>query len=634
MRKPLLLAATLALLVAAPAGASAGGSQDAGARAAAAKVRLTAFRSCGGLVRYARRHSRNVSGPYSGPPSRAPQPSPAPEGGGPGGGQQPVADQPVGGPQEDSSRTNVQEAGVDEPDIVKTDGSRIFAIAGGKLHAVDARSDPPRLLGSLALPGYGQELLLRGDRALVISGTGSPQPVPESAPVAGRVASVPVYAPQRTLVAEIDVSDPAAMRVARTQEVDGSYVSARLNDATARIVVSSPPRALTEASPRLERRVSGWVPASRFRSRLSGRRSTRRVAACRAVRRPARFSGLDLLTVLTIDMSRGLPAVDSDALMTGAEIVYASTGSLYVATPRYFPDAPEGPPPRTTTALHRFDISEAGQTAYRASGAVPGYLLNQWSLSEHRGFLRVASTDSPVWWEGEARRESESFVTVLEDRSGLLVEVGRVGGLGRGERIYAVRFIEDVGYVVTFRQTDPLYTVGLSDPTAPRVLGELRIQGYSAYLHPVGDDLLLGIGQDATEQGRTLGTQLSLFDVSDPAAPVRLHQRTIGSSSSSEVEYDHHAFLWWAPAKLAVLPVELYESRSPDSRPFVGAIGFRVDRAAGIEETGRAAHELGDFPPPIRRALVVGDRLFTLSERGVEAGDLATLAERAFVPFP
>ena len=98
--------------------------------------------------------------------------------------------------------------------------------------------------------------------------------------------------------------------------------------------------------------------------------------------------------------------------------------------------------------------------------------------------------------------------------------VGRVGGLGRGERVYAVRFVDDVGYVVTFRQVDPLYTLDLSNAERPRVLGELKIAGYSSYLHPIGDDLLLGIGQDATEQGRTLGTQLSLFDVSDLRRPA------------------------------------------------------------------------------------------------------------------
>jgi uncharacterized secreted protein with C-terminal beta-propeller domain len=251
-------------------------------------------------------------------------------------------------------------------------------------------------------------------------------------------------------------------------------------------------------------------------------------------------------------------------------------------------------------------------------------------MSEREGFLRVASTEEPSWWDGPGeRRENESFVTVLEERDGRLAQAGRVDGLGRGERIYAVRFIDDVGYVVTFRQVDPLYTVDLSDPRSPAVLGELKILGYSAYLHPVGEKLILGLGQDATAQGRTRGTQLSLFDVSDLRNPQRLHQRELGSDSSSEAEYDHRAFLYWPATKLAVIPIELYG----ESSVFAGAIGFSVERDAGINETGRVQHDTSNYPSPIRRSLVVGDKLYTLSDLGVKSSRLDNLADVAWMPF-
>ena len=175
-------------------------------------------------------------------------------------------------------------------------------------------------------------------------------------------------------------------------------------------------------------------------------------------------------------------------------------------------------------------------------------------------------------------------MTTLAEQGGYLVPRGTVDGLGKGERIYAVRFMGDAGYVVTFRETDPLYTLDLSDPDAPRVRGELKIPGYSAYLHPVGDGLLLGIGQDADEEtGRVQGLQISLFDVSDLARPARLQQRRLGDRfSSSAVEWNHHAFLWWPATKLAMLPV--------DSEGFAGVAGFTVDRAGGIAELGRISH--------------------------------------------
>jgi uncharacterized secreted protein with C-terminal beta-propeller domain len=331
-------------------------------------------------------------------------------------------------------------------------------------------------------------------------------------------------------------------------------------------------------------------------------------------------------------MERGLPAVDSDALMTDGQTVYASRTGLYVTTQRFLPppDRPDQQPPELRTAIHGFDTSDPGATRYRSSGEVTGYVLNQFALSEHEGVLRVATTDSPVWWNGAALPESQSYVTALREAGDLLLPIGRVGGLGVGERIQGVRFAGEVGYVVTFRQTDPLYTIDLSQPNAPRVAGELKILGWSAYLHPIDDGLLIGVGQDATEEGMRLGSQVSLFDVSDIARPTRLAQYAVGSGgSSSEAEYDHHAFLWWAPSRLAVLPVSIYGGDTF----FSGAIGLRVTRD-GIAEVGRIEHDSQSYRASVRRALVVGDRLFTVSELGAKANGLSSFGEQAWLPFP
>ena len=197
--------------------------------------------------------------------------------------------------------------------------------------------------------------------------------------------------------------------------------------------------------------------------------------------------------------------------------------------------------------------------------------------------------------------------------------MGRVGGLGKGERVYSVRFAGDTGYVVTFRQVDPLFTLDLSQPERPRVLGELKIPGYSAYLHPIGEDLLLGVGQDVDEKsGRPLGTQLSIFDVSDLRKPTRLHTQHLGQGWS-EAEHDHHAFLFWPKTGLVMIP---FEQR---------AVGFRVGRARGIDPLGKVEHDQAD---PIRRSLVVRDGVLTVSDNGVKASSLATLDERGWAAFP
>jgi hypothetical protein len=187
---------------------------------------------------------------------------------------------------------------------------------------------------------------------------------------------------------------------------------------------------------------------------------------------------------------------------------------------------------------------------------------------------------------------------------------------------------------VTFRQIDPLYTIGLADPTAPKVLGELELLGYSAYLHPIAADLLLGVGQDATPEGRTKGVQVSLFGVGDPAHPRLLARHALGTASSSQVEYDSHAFLYWPARKLVVLPVQVNDA-TPGSQPgFTGALALNVD-AAGIGEVGRVAHNaVNGYSPPITRSMVIADRLLTLSDGGVLASALDGFTPAGWLPFP
>ena len=627
--KPAPRLALLALLTVVVA-AGAGGTTARSAPAAAAKTKLVPFGSCGKLLDYAKGQTQRFVGPYGfgGGPIAVDSGVPA--------AAAPVAGRaaaPVEGV--DYSGTNVQELGVDEPDLVKTNGKTLFTLAGGKLRAVDVTGVKPRLLDSLLLEvGFDSELLLHGDRLLVLSKGGYwIEPLPAMA------ARIMPYQPAQSVLAEIDVSEPGRLRLVRTLTLDGSYVAARLVGSVARIVATSqipaalpfvqPADASAEAVDAATRKnkavvanskVTRWLPSYRIKRAGAKAGKPRPLVQCRHVRRATAFSGLGMLTILTLDLAKGLQPVDSAAVMTDGRIVYASPDSLYVATERWAdrpdPDTPTKTESGVRTEIHKFDISSPVKTYYRGSGSVSGYLLSQWSLSEHRGVLRVVSTETPAWWG--TGRESESYLTTLRGSGGTLVQEGRIGGLGKGERVYAVRFVGDTGYVVTFRQVDPLYTLDLSKPEQPRVLGELKIPGYSAYLHPIGEDLLLGVGQDADENGRPQGTQLSIFDVSDLRKPTRLHTRHLGQGWS-EAEHDHHAFLFWPRTGLVMVP---FEQR---------AVGFRVGRARGIDPAGRVEH---DQVSPIRRSLVVGASVFTVSENGVKGSSLAALAEQGWAAFP
>jgi hypothetical protein len=613
----------LALVVLAALAVSAASAPGADARRT---TRLRAFGSCAQLVHYGVAHAPK---PVAVP--RVPSPAPV-TGGGETGGPAPAAPVPAAGDDSGGSvegeGTNVQEPGVDEPDTIKTDGHTLFAISGTTLQSVAATGADPRLLDSRSLPDGDSEMLLHGSRLLVTTSLWA----------------------GGTLLEEIDVSDPAHLSLSRTLKVEGRLLSSRMHDGTARVVLGERPLALVglpvpmpaiglagvdtatvAARPRVSRKIGRWLPQGHFRSRISGRRWTRKLVGCRGVRHPSSFSGLDMLTVLTIDLDKGLWATDRDAILSDAETVYASATSLYVATRQLSASGVYG----DTTSIHRFDAATPRSTSYAASGAVPGELLNQFSLSEQGKVLRVATT---------AADQSESRVITLEQRGSTLAELGRVGGLGHGERIYAVRFIGDVGYVVTFRQVDPLYTVDLADPAHPAVRGELKISGYSAYLHPIGGDLLLGVGQDATASGLRKGVQVSLFDVADPAHPARLAQRSLGGdNSSTPVEYDHHAFLWWPTGHLAVLPVSEY---TPDGGFVSGAKGLHVERS-GITEIGTivppgsSSGGGGGIVPPVAdsgdagidRAVIIDGALWTVSPGGAGRADPATLTPNAWVPF-
>jgi hypothetical protein len=619
-RLPMILALALGLTLLAPA-------------AGASKTRARAFASCEAVGDYARKHALNIVEPGGLPPRFGF----AVEGDTPDGGPEPAPTSPQEGAVRDGdgvdySTTNVQEEGVDEPDIVKSDGRHLYVMNGSTLYVFNVRTGEPKLVGSLELRGFGHQLLISGDRVLALT-TYWDDPVlqPQPAQVIGP-EPYPVPEPATRLF-EIDVSDPGEPKLLNTLTMEGFYVSARMRRSVARVVITTPPSPWpvdyeTEQAQRRairHTRLSTWMPAGVLRDRVRDKRKVRRMVACDDVRKPVAYSGPGMLTVLTVDLARGLKPLDSDSLMTDAQTIYASKRSLFVAAERWFDPTVSDPEQQVDagrfTAIHKFALgSESAE--YRGSGDVRGFVLNQFSLSEHDGALRVATTDQPPWRANAEQRESESFVTVLGEK---LNEIGRVGGLGRGERIFAVRFLGDRGYVVTFRQIDPLYTLDLSNPEKPAVRGELELLGFSSYLHPIGGDLLLGLGQDANEQGQSQGTQLSLFDVSDLSAPKRLHNEVLGRSTSSAAEYDHHAFLYWPPTKLTVVPVSAY---SPDDSTG-GAFGFRVDRDKGINQIGSAEHEGGY----IVRSLVAQGRVFTVSDRGVLSSSLDTLAPGTFSPF-
>ncbi|MCK4919242.1 MAG: beta-propeller domain-containing protein, partial [Candidatus Pacebacteria bacterium] len=304
------------------------------------------------------------------------------------------------------------------------------------------------------------------------------------------------------------------------------------------------------------------------------------------------------------------------------------------------------------TVIHKIEINEGG-LKYKISGEVTGIVLNQFSMDESGGYFRIATTRSRDWssMNGESA-ESYSNLYVLDAD---MKVVGKVEELAEGERIYSVRFMQNRAYMVTFRQTDPLFVIGLDDPTNPEVLGELKVPGFSSYLHPYDETTLIGLGKESDENGRiTGGVKLSLFDVSDVKNPTEIDKYILGDRSSNSIAINEHkAFLFSKDKNLLVIPVSMQENiviqemiinqegisleesmriMPPVRKYFNGVAVFNVSQK-GFELKGKIDHSDSNNNNyyygnnNVSRSLYIDDVLYTLSSQYLKANWLDTLNE-------
>ncbi len=564
-----------------------------------------------------------------------------------------------------TSTTNTQEAGVDEGDIVETDGTYVYAAIGRKVFITNAIEGKKVAEIDLPANSQGSQLILDGKRLAIVTGAFS-NVGPES------------------VVTVVDVSNPAAPVKLTTTHLEGQATAVRSVDHRARLVLTTSfgqrvaqkfpqPRSLntdeerkkaTEANKKVIRTApaSDWLPRT-YQEQANGTIGpVTQALSCGEVGRPKDSSGLGLTWIATIDLdtpSARPGARGSAGVVAAGGITYASSDTIYVATQKWITPAQRNTQAPASSEVHAFDMRPADGAAWLASGSFIGLPLNQYSMSEHNGALRIATTRFDAGFGGTSVSGVQVMMLDANNRR-KLVTVGELWGLGTNERIYSVRFVGDQAYVVTFRQTDPLYVLDMTDRRAPKKVGELKIPGYSSYLHSVGDGWLIGIGQNATEQGQVTGSQASLFDVSNPANPTRLATLDLGTTSGAE--YDPKAFLWWPETRDLVLPVYTspYSRTGKQQQQSSGAIIARVGAKGGaaaslLTKRGMVTHDnklpeaqtappstaKGVAPAPVRyvpvdpivRSLIVSGRLVTVSGQGVMTSDLTTLAEARWARF-
>ncbi|MDO9538959.1 MAG: beta-propeller domain-containing protein [Methanocalculus sp.] len=507
------------------------------------------------------------------------------------------------------STTNIQVEGVDEADFVKNDGRYIYLIAGGEFVIIEAY--PPenaRIISNTTVSGTPREMYLSGSFVAIFSDV--TEEVFE--PVEGSAAPVPVRR-EVTHAMIYDVTDRTNPVLIRTITASGTYASSRMTDGIVYLITQEYP----------QRRGSD-IPLPMIMDGTDSKRPD--------IWRFDDLEGPFIFQTLTAFRPAAKSSVSAESYLVGySSTFYASQENLFIAY-HYYGNQQSYERSGSSTIIHRFELRK-GDPVWRLSMSVPGRLLNQFSLDEYKNHLRVATT---VEEYGQMGSVTSSRITIL-DQSGTIT--GEITGIAPTERIFSARFIGDRCYLVTFRQIDPFFVIDLSDPKSPKILGELKIPGYSDYLHPFDTNHIIGIGKDTEESSWggviTTGVKVALFDVTNVRDPKLKDSVTIGGQGSdSEVLRDHKAFYLNTKNGVMVLPITVSAGYG-SGYVWQGSYVYEVSSESGFTLRGTVAQYAGDAPPDpdrwptaVRRSLSIGEVLATISDNSVVLTDIRSPSKR------
>ncbi len=549
----------------------------------------------------------------------------------------------AGGTSVDFSQTNIQVEGVDEPDIVKTDGTYLYIVAGSKIVIVKAYpADQAVVLSEISLEDSQDpvNIFINEDRLVVFSESYETYQSDDIKYMYGW------WGVSKTVIAIYDVSDREHPKVDKEIKVDGSYVDSRMIGEYVYVIIS-------EYSSNIYRNVDDNITLCIPEITIDD--ETEQIPADQIYYIDVPELSDTMTHVLSINIYDG--EVNQKSFMLGSsQSMYVSKNNIFLAYLHYeyiYPLLESQPGENIqTTILHKISI-DAEDISYAAQGEVPGMILNQFSMDEHDGYFRIATTIGSVWGG-----ESTNNIYILDEN---LKRVSEIEDIAPGERIYSARFMGGKAYLVTFKKIDPFFTIDLSDPKNPQILGELKIPGYSDYLHPYDENHIIGIGKDTVEpeEGETWswnfawyqGIKIALFDVSDFENPKEVSKIVIGDrGTDSPALHDHKAFLFDKEKELLVIPVRLceisdeikeqndgYTGNIYGECTFQGAYVYKLSLDDGFEYQGRITHGDGEIyddygwgywgSSTITRTLYIENVLYTISESMVKMNNLQTLSE-------
>ena len=566
--------------------------------------------------------------------------------------------------------TTAQVAGVDEADFVQNDGTRIFVLSGDSLYA--ASSWPPQSLaleGRLTIEGWPREMFLSGNQVVVFSSVYAPRPIDgNNGAIACPVAidsewSCGYSLDNVTKITTVDVTTLSSPTVTSELYLPGSYLTSRLIGSQVRLVLNDPlpfPQGLlfwpdlpvnatgeqrSAAFAQLEQANEALIrsyPLEDWLRRPSYKRPDGTVVqldySCTDFARSNAPTRMGIVTIATL-------ALDSHSLtsrtsvLEQADLVYASLSSLYIAAQHWWwwP----APGQEDATYVHAFDITQPNSVSYLGSGVVNGTPQNQYSFDEWNGNLRVATqlanrvADPANGPWGQVLNASQVSVLTLD--AGQLVNTGTSVPVAQGDTLFASRFVGSRGFLVAARQVDPLITFDLSDPAHPTKVAELQVPGFSSFLYPIDDTHLLAVGELTSGNDASSQLQLTLFDVSNLAAPTVQSQVLVGQGwASSQALWDPKALTWFADKKLLALPFVDWQP-SADWSGFISDLRlFTVDTTAGITPAGSLSmadvyESTGNqnwsyyWSPLVTRSILADNAVYAISSAGIRSALVPSL---------
>ena len=540
------------------------------------------------------------------------------------------------GEKSDYSDTNVQVEGVDEADIVKTDGEYIYYVCRDKVIIVNAKNDKEMKIESEIKYNkenfYPQEIFIAENR-LIIIGEIYKYKVLENLSIDMGYSR---YDRNFTIAKVYNTENKDKPKLEREIEVQGSYLSSRMIGDNVYLISNQ-----YIYSYLFKNTVIGDMDEDNFKPRYTDTAISKE-EKCLEYNDIYYFPESEDASYLNIAGFNiyNNEAANIDSYLGAGSDIYSSEENLYITRVKYdynnieifgyydyYRDV--------NTYIYKFKL-ENSKATYVNEGSVPGEVLNQFSMDEKDGYFRIATTDSTSW-NSETDRNN---LYVLNDK---LEIVGKIEGLAKGEKIYSVRFMGNRAYMVTFVETDPLFVIDLSAPTNPKVLGELKIPGYSKYLHPYDENHIIGFGENTkiNEYGGVVtdGMKMALFDVTNPNKPKELYSVDIGEEGTySELLNNHKALLFSKEKNIIAFPVSISEEtgRYNTNLKFQGAIVYGLDLEKGFTLKGTIAHmeiENGyrdyDYKREVERIIYIKDNLYTLSKSLIKSTDMNTMQEKS-----